>query len=95
VEGGEEGSDGAEARGTWKIFRHKDGTYVNIPTMESLGPRLEWAQIRSQHLRSICGYWTRPIWGLKLNPRFHDKLWSELADHGGFPTVFRQLPSQA
>ena len=62
--------------------------------MESLGPGLEWAQIQSQHLQSICGY-CRPIWGLKVNPQFHDKLWSELADHRGFLTVFHQFQSQA
>jgi hypothetical protein len=68
--------------------------YISIPMMESLGPRLEWAQIWSQNSRSICGYWTRPIWGLKVNHRFHDKLRSELADHKGFPTVFHQFCSQ-
>jgi len=57
-------------------------------------PRLEWAQIWSRNLRSICGYWTRPIWGLKVNYRFHDKLRSELADHEGFPTIFHQFRSQ-
>ena len=46
VEGGEEGSDRAEARGTLKKNCHKDGMYVNIPMTESLWPRLEWAQIQ-------------------------------------------------
>ena len=52
------------------------------------------APIQSQNLRSICGYWTRPILGLKVNHKFNDKLRSELADHGGYLTVFRQLRSQ-
>jgi len=69
VEGGEESSDGVEARGTLKNFVMKTG-HINIPTMESL----EWAHIWSWNLRSICGYWTRLIWGLKVNHRFHDKL---------------------
>jgi hypothetical protein len=44
-------------------------TYViNIPTTESLGPRLEWAQIQSQNLRSICGFWTRLTLGLNQTP---------------------------
>src|SRR5882757_9486604 len=67
VEGGEEGGDGAKKKEIKKKKNcHKDGTYVNIPTTKSLGPRLKWAQIWSQHLGSICGYWTRPIWGLKI-----------------------------
>ena len=108
VEGGEEGTDGVEARRpssvnrvvvrtcpdsflqlyisfmemmfSWcyKIFHHQDRMYISIPMTESLGPRLAWAQICSQNLRSICGYWTRPIWGLKVNDRFHDKLRSEM-----------------
>ena len=65
--------------------------YVNIPTTESLGPRLKWAQIWSQHLRSICEYWTRPIWWLKVNPQFHDELRSELANHEEFLTIFCQF----
>jgi hypothetical protein len=65
VEGGEEGSDGVERQeGLKKNFVTKTG-HVIIPTTESLGPRFEWAPIRSQNLRSICGYWTRPILGLQ------------------------------
>jgi hypothetical protein len=39
--GGEEGGDEAETRGTFKKNCYKDGTYVNIPMTESLGPRLK------------------------------------------------------
>jgi hypothetical protein len=75
VEGGEESGGGVEAR---EIFVTKTG-HVNIPMTESLRLRLEWAHIQSQNLRSICGYWTRPILSLKVNHRFHYKLRSELA----------------
>ena len=79
--------------GLRKFFVTKTG-HLYIPTTESLGPGLERALIQPQNLGSICGYWTRPILGLKVNHRFNDKLRYELADHGGYLTVFRQLRSQ-
>ena len=77
-------------------FRYEGRTYVSILTKgNTLGQGLDGPEIWSWRLRFICGNSAGPILGLYINPKSHNKLWSESSDHGGFPIAFRQSRSHA